>query len=179
MTKWCVTTQIVLKTSLKPAYPRDAPKNHPEGMLSIFVKAPFSIDQIDSLQKETNTNINELKKILATEISKLCHGSLAANSALKTAEATFESGVFGSDLPKITIDKVRFNKGIPAFQLFYEAGLTESGGEARRLIKNGGGKINNQIIFHETEKITEANANEKGLIKLSAGKKRHLIIQIK
>ena len=139
----------------------------------------FSIDQIDSLQKETNTNINELKKTLATEISKLCHGSLAANSALKTAEATFESGVFGSDLPKITIDKVRFNKGIPAFQLFYEAGLTESGGEARRLIKNGGGKINNQIIFHETEKITEANANEKGLIKLSAGKKRHLIIQIK
>ena len=120
-----------------------------------------------------------MKKILATEISKLCHGSLAANSALKTAEATFESGVFGSDLPKITIDKVRFNKGIPAFQLFYEAGLTESGGEARRLIKNGGGKINNQIIFHETEKITEANANEKGLIKLSAGKKRHLIIQIK
>ncbi len=141
----------------------------------LFTDMPLSeIAQYDSLQ---GAEINEAKKVLADEITKLCHGSENAQTARSTAETTFEKGGTSQDLPTIEIEMQRLEHGIPAFQLFREAGLANSGGEARRLIQGGGGKVNDAALPSETHVISAADITSDGAIKLSAGKKRHALIK--
>jgi len=144
--------------------------------LRLFTDMPLS--EITRLEQLQGAEINDAKKTLADEITKLCHGEQNAKTARATAETTFEQGGASEDLPTTEIERHRLDEGIPAFLLFREVGLADSGGEARRLIKGGGGKVNDAALPSETHEITSTDLNADGIIKLSAGKKRHMLVRV-
>jgi tyrosyl-tRNA synthetase len=133
------------------------------------------IAEIEKLEKLKGIEINEAKKVLAFEITKLCHGKEIAENAAETARKTFEEGASAEGLHTVTVPLSRLQEGIPAFALFKDAGLAASGGEARRLIAGGGAKVNDQKIDSDTRLITIADLQDHK-IKLSAGKKKHALI---
>ena len=143
--------------------------------LRLFTDLP--LDEIAKLEALEGAEINEAKKVLASEITKLCHGEDAAMQAAETAARTFEQGEAASGLPTIEVAHADLEAGIPAFKLLQQAGLAESGGAARRLIKGGGGKINDKGIGEETRTVTLADVNDDGVVKLSAGKKKHALVR--
>ncbi len=143
--------------------------------LKLFTDLP--LDEIARLEKLPGSEINEAKKVLALEATRLLHGDTAANDAAETARKTFEQGGIGDDLPTIDMSAADFGPGIPVWSLFQKAGLAESNGEARRLIRGGGAKLNDQKLEDENLSITASTA-VKGVIKLSAGKKRHAIVRV-
>jgi tyrosyl-tRNA synthetase len=122
-------------------------------------------------------DINEAKKVLATEATALCHGREAAEAAAETARAVFEGGGSGSELPQTEVPRNELARGLPAFELFSLAGLAASNGEARRLIRGGGARINDRVVDNETKPVTVADLDEKGMLKLSAGRKRHALVR--
>jgi tyrosyl-tRNA synthetase len=122
-------------------------------------------------------DINEAKKVLATEATALCHGREAAEAAAETARAVFENGGSGSELPQTTVPHELLARGIPAFELFSRSGLVASNGEARRLIRGGGARINDTVVENESRPVSLAELNPEGTIKLSAGRKRHALIR--
>jgi len=144
--------------------------------LRLFTLLP--LDEIDRLARLEGSEINDAKKTLANEATALCHGREAAEAAAATARQTFERGGHGEDLPTLEISRDELEAGIAAYELLCRAGLTASNGEARRLIKGGGGRLNNRPIAEETAVIKLADRGEDGLIKLSAGKKRHALVRV-
>lgn len=138
----------------------------------------LSLEQIEQYAKAEGSEINEIKKILAFEATKLCHGEEKANIAKQTAIKMFEENSLSENLPTFEISKTELDKGIAAYQIFHKAGLTESGGEAKRLIKGKGAKINDQVIGDENMPVNSSYCNQDGVIKLSAGKKRHAIVKL-
>jgi len=143
--------------------------------LRLFTELP--IDEIAAFEQLEGSEINEAKKVLATEATALCHGREAAESAAATAHAVFESGGSGSSLPMITVPRDLLACGIPAFELFSRAGLAASNGEARRLIRGGGARINDTPVENETRTVSLADLDPLGMIKLSAGRKRHALMR--
>jgi len=137
----------------------------------------LSIDKIAALERLEGSEINEAKKVLATEATALCHAREAAEAAAATAHAVFESGGSGSGLPTITVPRDLLACGIPAFELFSRAGLAASNGEARRLIRGGGARINDTPVENETRTVSLADLDSLGMIKLSAGRKRHALMR--
>lgn len=137
----------------------------------------IALDEINRLEALQGAELNDAKKVLADAATALCHGDAAAKTARQTAETTFENGGLGDDLPTFEIDRTRLEEGIPAFQLFREVELAASGGEARRLIKGGGGKVNDKALQSEVQAISAADLNGENLIKLSAGKKKHALVR--
>jgi tyrosyl-tRNA synthetase len=146
-----------------------------ERFLRLFTDLPLA--EIEKLGRLQGADLNEAKVVLANEATRLCHGAEAAVSAAETARKTFADGTAGDDLPAIEVEKGELVTGIPAFEIFRLAGLAASNGEARRLIKGGGGRLNNAVITDETRPITAADADTNGVIKLSAGKKRHALVR--
>ena len=142
--------------------------------LKLFTDLP--LEEIAELEKVKAVEINNVKKRLATEITTLCHGAEAAIEAAETARRTFEEGGLGDALPSTNIPKADLEAGIAIFELFKMAKLAGSNSEARRLIKGGGGTLNDKKISDDTQIITSANINREGVIKLSAGKKRHVVM---
>jgi tyrosyl-tRNA synthetase len=134
-------------------------------------------DEIARLEALEGVEINEAKKRLAGAATKLCHGAAAAEAAAESARRTFEEGALGQDLPTIEVRRDRLAQGISAYELLRESGLTASNGEARRLIKGGGGRINDAVIDSDDRTVDLADLNADGLIKLSAGKKRHALVR--
>jgi tyrosyl-tRNA synthetase len=145
--------------------------------LKLFTE--LSMAEIAELEKLEGAAINQAKIILANEVTKLAHGELAAISVAETAKKVFEQGELGGDLPVFEIEKATLEQGINVCSLFKESGLVESGGEAKRLIQGGGAKINDEKIIGVSEIITLKNLNADGVIKLSSGKKNHLIVKVK
>ncbi|MGY8997876.1 MAG: tyrosine--tRNA ligase, partial [Alphaproteobacteria bacterium] len=143
--------------------------------LRLFTDMP--LDEIARLEKAEGAEINEAKKILANEATTLCHGAEAAAEAAETARRTFEEGNAGEGLPTITIDGGRLQSGLPLYEALKEAGLAQSNGEARRLIKGGGARVNDQPVQEELRNLTSEDLGSDGAIKLSAGKKRHALIR--
>ena len=125
----------------------------------------------------THEDINEAKKVLALEATLLVHGAEAAEAAAATARRTFEEGGAGEDLPTIEVARAELEAGIPALDLLIRAGLSASKGEARRLIRGGGGRLNDAPIGDELRVVNPADLNAEGLVKLSAGKKRHALVR--
>ena len=136
----------------------------------------LSIEEIARLEKLQGAELNDAKKILAFEVARMCHGDDAAHQAAETARTTFEEGGHGEGLPRIEVPANELQSGISIIDLFKQAGLAASNGEARRLIKGGGGRLNDVKIDDETQKVTSADLNAEGVIKLSAGKKRHALV---
>ena len=124
-----------------------------------------------------DSDINEAKKLLANATTTLCHGAEAARDAAKTAHKTFEDGAIGDALPVIGVPRAELDSGLPAFEALQRAGLCATGGEARRLIKGGGGRVNDVPFASETQLVTAADLNGDGVIKLSAGKKRYALLR--
>jgi tyrosyl-tRNA synthetase len=144
--------------------------------LRLFTELPEA--EIGRLETLEGVEINAAKKQLADEATKLCHGPAAAEAAAETARRTFEEGALGQDLPTIEVPRDRLTQGIPAYELLRESGLTASNGEARRLIKGGGGRLNDAAIAGDDRIVNLDDLNPDGLIKLSAGKKRHALVRV-
>ncbi|MEM7171081.1 MAG: tyrosine--tRNA ligase, partial [Pseudomonadota bacterium] len=134
-------------------------------------------EEVKRLEALEGSEINEAKKILADEATKMCRGAEAAAKAAETARQTFEAGQVAADLPSVTIAEGDLAQGIPAFELFRQAGLATSNGEARRLIKGGGARLNDEKIADEGQKVSTQDIAAEGVIKLSAGKKRHVLVR--
>ena len=143
--------------------------------MRLFTELP--LDEIARHEALQGAELNDSKKLLASEATRLCHGADAAANAAETARRTFEQGAAGADLPVIDAARSELAAGIPAIALFQAAGLCESGGAARRLIRGGGARINGEAIDSETRAIGSGDIGADGLIKLSAGKKRHALIR--
>ena len=121
--------------------------------------------------------INEAKKVLATEAT--ASGAWqreAAAEAAETARRAFEEGEAADTLPSVSLPRGRSGAGIPAFRLFALAGLAASNGEARRLIRGGGARVNDTPVTEEGQMVTVADAQD-GAIKLSAGRKQHRLVR--
>ncbi len=142
--------------------------------LGLFTELPM--DEIARLGALDGADINEAKKILAFEATKLCHGEAAASEAEETARRTFEQGESADGLPRMEIPRGELEAGVPAFEIFVRAGLAASKGEARRLIRGGGGRLNDTAIDTETRPVTLADLNADGVVKLSAGRKKHVLV---
>jgi tyrosyl-tRNA synthetase len=143
--------------------------------LRLFTEVPDAeIARLEALQ---DAESNEAKKVLATEATRLCHGEAAALAAAETARQTFEAGRIAEDLPSIEVAADRLSAGVPLFELLREAGLTASNGEARRLIKAGGARVNDKKAVDEMAMVSKADLGSSGAIKLSAGKKRHVLVR--
>lgn len=139
--------------------------------LSIYTDLPMSeVNRLSALQDK---EINEAKKILAFEATKICRGESAARLAQETAVKTFEQGTTGSELPSITC-----SEGTGILDAFLSLGFVASKGEARRLIKQSGLKLNDNIITDENYKLS-SNDIINGKIKLSQGKKKHGLVNLK
>mgnify|MGYP002528865731 CR=1 FL=1 len=138
----------------------------------------LELDEIVRLEKLQGSEINEAKKILATEATALWRGREAAKRARETARQTFEQGEAAEGLPCFPIPRDELESGIPAFEVLRRTELAQSNGEARRLIKGGGARINDQVTASETQAVTLADVTDEGVIKVSAGKKRHALIRV-
>jgi len=145
--------------------------------LKLFTTLPM--DEIAKLEALQGAEINEAKKVLAFEATKLCHGEQAAKDAQETAAKTFEQGSVGDDLPSIEIEGTRLSGGIEILELFVETGLAASKGEVKRLIKGGGARINDNKIENQEFSASDSDLTDEGYIKLSAGKKKHALVRIK
>lgn len=143
--------------------------------LRLFTDLP--VDEIERLDSLAEAEINEAKKLLANEATKLCHGEPAAKAAAETARRTFEERGAGEQLPCFDIPRAELEAGIPAFELLFRTGLAAGKGEARRLIRGSGGRVNGATITDEMQAVTLADVTGEGIIKLSAGKKRHAIVR--
>ena len=137
----------------------------------------FPLDEVARLEALKGQEINEAKKILATEATRLAHGSAAAELAAETARRTFEEGAKADALPTVDVPRARLSAGIPAFELLHEAGLVESRNEARKLIKGGGGRLNDKPIAGDAALVGEGDLDGSGTLKLSAGRKRHVLVR--
>lgn len=144
--------------------------------LRLFTELPMA--EIKKLEKLKGAEINEAKKILATEATKLCHGDKAAKLSAETAQKTFEQGITAENLPEFHLTREALGKGMPAYELFRQAGLSASGGEARRLIRGGGAKVNDQKVSDENALIEPTLFDADGQIKLTAGKKRYMLVKL-
>ena len=146
-----------------------------------FLKLFTEIDlkEIAELAMLKGSEINEAKKILAFEATKLCHGAEKAKQASETSHSTFERGGFGSQLPTIFLPKEDLDNGISAFEFIALIDSVTSKGEARRLIRGGGVRINDVVITDESKPIGTYNLNKQNFIKVSIGKKRHTLIKTK
>ena len=139
--------------------------------LRVFTDLPMA--EVHRLESLKDKEINEAKKILAYEATKMCRGEAEAKAAQDTAVKTFEQGMAGGELPEIKVD---LNAGIGVLDAFLQIGFVESKGEARRLIKQAGLKINDKPVTDENYKITTADLLN-GQVKLSQGKKKHGLIK--
>lgn len=133
------------------------------------------LNKFESLAAE---DINAAKKQLAYELTKLCHSEQAAKSALETAVKIFEEGQIDENLPTVVLEQEVLQAGISAYELFHEAGLASSKSEARKLIRGKGAKINDEVVADENMIINTTFLLDRNVIKLSAGKKRHILVKV-
>jgi tyrosyl-tRNA synthetase len=155
-------------------------RNTEDGDVGRFLKlfTVLPLDEINKLAALKGQDVNEAKKVLATEATALVHGRAAADEAAGTARKTFEEGSLAETLPTIEIDRAELEKGLGVLTAFAEkAGLVASNGEARRQIKAGGLKVNDASVSNEKMTLTAKNLTPEGVIKLSLGRKRHVLLR--
>jgi tyrosyl-tRNA synthetase len=134
-------------------------------------------DEIARLEKLEGAELNDAKKILATEATALCHGREVALAAGETARKTFEEGALATDLPTFEIARSQLAQGVPVANLAQLAGLTRSTGEARRLIQSGGLRVNDAAVSDVKATVGLSDVSDAGVLKLSAGKKQHILVK--
>ncbi|MGH6816184.1 MAG: tyrosine--tRNA ligase [Hyphomicrobiaceae bacterium] len=154
-------------------------RNTEDGDVARFLKlfTALPLPEIAKLAALGGAEINEAKKILATEAAALLHGRTKAEAARQTAAATFEQGRLDTGLPSVPVEAAEIAAGLGVLEAFVRAGLAKSNSDARRQIQGGGLKVNDTAVTNHTAKLTSADI-EDGVIKLSYGKKRHVLLTI-
>ena len=143
--------------------------------LRLFTELP--LQEIDSLEKLEGAEINDAKILLADHATTLCRGVDAAESASRTARDTFERRGLGDELPAYSVPRETLSIGISVVEAFQLVGLGKSNGEVRRLIRGGGARINDVAVRLENHAVTMDDLDKNGVVKLSAGKKRHAVLR--
>jgi tyrosyl-tRNA synthetase len=143
--------------------------------LKLFTTLPMS--EIDKLASLKGAEINEAKKALADAATTLLHGADAATQASETARQTFEEGAIAEHLPTVDVSRSELSAGLGVLTAFVKAGLVASNGEARRQIKGGGLRVNDVAVSDEKMTLAPTNLTPEGVIKLSVGKKRHVLLK--
>ncbi len=146
-----------------------------ERFLKLFTMLP--LDEICKLAELKGAEVNEAKKVLATEATALLHGREAAEQAAATAQQTFEQGALATGLPTVEVSSADLSSGIGLLAAFVTAGLTQSNGESRRQLKGGGLRVNDEIIKDDKMVLTAEHLSGEGVVKLSLGKKRHVLLR--
>jgi tyrosyl-tRNA synthetase len=154
-------------------------RNTEDGDVARFLKlfTVLPLPEIARLAALQGQELNEAKKVLATEATALVHGRPAAEQAAETARRTFEEGMLAENLPTVEIARADLEKGIGVLSAFVMAELVASNGEARRQIKGGGLKVNDVTVSDERMLLTPRHLTPEGVIKLSLGKKRHVLLK--
>jgi tyrosyl-tRNA synthetase len=143
--------------------------------LKLFTTLPLG--EIEKLAALQGAEINEAKKALADAATTLLHGADAARQAAETARQTFEEGAIAQNLPTVEIPQNEFDAGLGVLAAFVKAGLVASNGEARRQVKGGGLRVNDAAVTDEKMTLSKANLTPEGVIKLSLGRKRHVLLK--
>jgi tyrosyl-tRNA synthetase len=143
--------------------------------LRLFTDMP--LDEVARLEALRGAEVNEAKKILAFEATRMLHGEEAAGRAAETARQVFEQGVAGGELPAISRPRAELEAGIPLHRLVAEAGLAKSNSEARRLAEQGGVRLNDAPVSDPNRLVGLGDVGADGAIKLSAGRKRHALVR--
>jgi tyrosyl-tRNA synthetase len=146
-----------------------------ERFLKIFTRMP--LDEIAKLAALGGNEINEAKKVLATEATAIVHGREAAEEAAETARKTFEEGALADTLPTIEVPGSELTSGVGLLSLLVRAGLAGSNGEARRHVQGGAVRLNDEPVQDERRAVTTADFSGDGLVKLSLGKKKHVLVR--
>jgi tyrosyl-tRNA synthetase len=142
--------------------------------LKLFSELP--LDEIARLEELRGAEVNEAKKVLATEATALLHGRAAAEQAAETARRTFEEGGSGQALPTIQIPRSELVAGVALPALFVRAGLAASNSEVRRAVVNKAVRVNDVPVDDPQRMITDADVNAEGVVKLSVGRKKHALV---
>jgi tyrosyl-tRNA synthetase len=143
--------------------------------LKLFTTLP--LDEVERLAALEGAEINEAKKVLASEATALLHGREAAEQAAETARRTFEEGQVGEALPTVEIDRTELEEGIGILSAFVRAGLAGSNGEVRRQIRGGAVRVNDEPIADEGFLLRSEHLGPSGALKLSMGRKRHVLVR--
>jgi len=143
--------------------------------LKIFTRLP--LDEIARLAVLQGNELNDAKKVLATEVTAIVHGRDAADKAAATAAATFEQGAIDLSLPTFELSRVELKAGIGLLSALVTAGLAGSNGEARRAIQGGAIRVNDEPVTDDRATLSEAHLLPEGVIKLSSGKKKHALLR--
>ena len=146
-----------------------------ERFLKLFTTLPMS--EVAKLAALKGAEINEAKKTLATEATALIHGRANAEAAAETARKTFEQGTLAEGLPSVDIAAAELAEGLGVLTAFVKAGLVKSNSEARRQVQSGGLRVNDQAVTDDKATLTKANVSADGVVKLSMGKKRHVLLR--
>ncbi|WP_439627553.1 tyrosine--tRNA ligase [Shinella sp.] len=154
-------------------------RNTEDADVSRFLKlyTTLPMDEIARLSSLGGAEINEVKKILATEVTAMLHGREAAEQAAETARKTFEEGAIAENLPTIDVTASELTAGIGLLNLIVKAGLAASNGEARRHVQGGAVRINDAAVSDERRMIGTSDVSADGVVKLSLGKKKHILIR--
>ena len=156
-------------------YWRNTEDTDVERFLKLFTVLP--LDEIDRLGMLRDQEINEAKKVLATEATALVHGRAAAEEAAETARKTFEEGGLGANLPTVEIGRAELQAGLGVLAAFVRAGLAASNGEVRRAIANNAIMINDVRVTDDKAVIGLTDLAANGVVKLSLGRKRHVLLR--
>ena len=153
-------------------------RNTEDGDVARFLKlfTVLPLDEIGRLSALRGAEMNEAKKVLATEATALVHDRTAADAAADTARRTFEEGTLAENLPTVEIATAEMTS-LGVLAAFVRAGLVSSNGEARRQINGGGLKVNDTTVTDEKMVLTPATLTPEGVVKLSLGKKRHVLLR--
>ena len=171
---------VWLNPDMLPAYDfwqywRNTEDADVERFLKLYTTMP--LDEVAKLAALGGSEINEAKKILATEITAMLHGRENAEQAAETARKTFEEGALADTLPTIELPQAELDGGIGVLALFVRAGLAASNGEARRHIQGGAVRINDQPVTDDKRVIGSSDVTADGVVKLSLGKKKHILVR--
>jgi tyrosyl-tRNA synthetase len=143
--------------------------------LKLYTTLP--LDEIARLAALGGSEINEVKKVLATEITAMLHGRDAAEQAAETARRTFEEGAADANLPTVELPASELETGIGVLALYVRAGLAASNGEARRHVQGGAVRVNDAPVTDDKTSIGTSDVTGDGIIKLSLGKKKHILVR--
>jgi tyrosyl-tRNA synthetase len=146
-----------------------------ERFLKLFTELP--LDEIARLASLRGQELNEAKKVLATEATAMVHGAAMAAEAAETARRTFEQGELAETLPSFELPAAELRSGLGVLSAFVQAGLVGSTSEARRQVKGGGLKVNDNAVTDERATLNEDALTPQGVIKLSLGRKRHVLLK--
>ncbi len=154
-------------------------RNTEDGDVTRFLKlfTVLPLDEVSRLSALQGAEINEAKKVLATEATALVHGRALAEQAAETARRTFEEGTLAESLPTVELARAELESGLGVLAAFVKAGLVSSNGEARRQIKGGGLKVNDVTVTDEKMALSARDLTPEGVIKLSLGRKRHVLLK--